>query len=91
MDSSLLSSKTMRLVLITMALIVSVFLAAAVLEAVFQVHVPYVGETFAALTGNSGIGAARNAYVDGPLRAAMAQPRPGLPPPPVAPLGKEQP
>ena len=70
--TQLLESKTMRLVLLTMLMIVAIFTLSAILDAAFGVRVPYVSETFAALTGNSGIGAARNAYVDGPIRRDAA-------------------
>ena len=64
----MLASKTMRLVLLTMLAILGVFIIAVVATAAFDVRVPYVSEVLAALTGNSGIGAARNAYVDAPIR-----------------------
>lgn len=73
----------MKLVIITMLLIVVVFVVAAIAEAVFGIHLPFVTETQMALTGNSGIGAARNAYVDAPIRLAGSQSSPAtLPPPP---------
>ena len=65
---ALLSSKTMRLVLVTMGLIVVIFVAAAAATVLFDVQLPYVTDAFYALTGQAGIGAARNAYVDGPRR-----------------------
>lgn len=64
----LASSKTMRLVLITAGLIVLVFVVAAVAEVAFGARVPYVAEVMAALTGNTGIGTARNMYTDSKLR-----------------------
>jgi hypothetical protein len=66
----LAASKTMRLVLLTAAAILAVFIVAAIAEAVFDVRVPYVGEVLAALTGNTGIGTARNIYTDSKLRIA---------------------
>lgn len=66
-----MASKTMRLVLLTMLAILVVFVVAAVAEAL-GIRVPYVSEVLAALTGNSGIGAARNAYVDAPIRREQA-------------------
>ena len=83
MSDALLSSKTMKLVLLTMVVIVGVFVFAAILEAVFNVRVPYVAEALAAITGNSGIGAARNAYVDGPMRQQQNQAGYNPPPPPA--------
>ena len=83
--SDLLESKTMKLVLLTLGAVLLVFLVAVVAEAVFGVRIPYVAETFAALTGNTGIGAARNAYVDAPIRQANAAQSPaatGYGPPP---------
>lgn len=81
---AMMGSKTMKLVLLTAAAILLVFLVAALASAVLQINIPYVGETMAALTGNSGIGAARNAYVDAPARRANNMPdAPAAPPPNV--------
>ena len=78
MSGDLASSKTMKLILITMGLIVALFLFAALMEAVFEVHVPYVSEVLAALTGNAGLGTARNVISDSPARRLNGQ---GGPPP----------
>lgn len=70
----------MRLVLITMGIILTIFLVSSALAAFADIRVPYVSETFAALTGNSGIGVARNAFVDGPIRQEQARASFALPP-----------
>ena len=81
--NDMLSSKTMKLVLITSLLIVGLVVFAALMTVAFGVQIPYVNEGLLALTGNSGIGAARNSYVDGPIRQqqAAAQLPPVAPPP----------
>ena len=81
--NDMLSSKTMKLVLITSLLIVGLVVFAALMTVAFGVQIPYVNEGLLALTGNSGIGAARNAYTDAPIRQqqAAAQLPPTAPPP----------
>ena len=77
--NDLASSKTMKLILITMGLIVALFLFAAVMLAAFDVRVPYVSEVLAALTGNAGLGTARNVISDAPARRLNGHSG-GLPP-----------
>ena len=76
---SLSSSKTMKLLLIGMGMCLLVFLLAALLSAAFHVTLPFVSETFTAITAQTGIGAARNAYVDRDARTAMNTPQPSAP------------
>lgn len=86
MESSLLASKTMKLCLLAMGCVVLIFVVAALAEAVFGARLPYVSETFAAITGNTGIGAARNAFTDAPIRrdsAGVSASATGYGPPPV--------
>lgn len=71
----------MRLVLLTMGAYIGVFLFACSIEVALGVHVPYVSEVMAALTGNSVLGTARNVISDGPMRRATL-------PPGVTPIGE---
>ena len=67
MNGDLASSKTMRLILVTMGLIVALVVFSAIMAAI-GVHVPYVSEAMAGLTGNAGLGTARNVISDSPAR-----------------------
>ena len=63
----------MRLILITMSLIIALVVFSAVMGA-FGIHVPYVSEAIAGLTGNAGLGTARNVISDSPVRRAGGPP-----------------
>ena len=71
--SDLMSSKTMRLILITMGLIIALVVFSAIMEAA-GVRVPYVSEAIAGITGNAGLGTARNVISDSPVRRAGGPP-----------------
>lgn len=82
-----MQSKTMQLCLIAIAAVLLIFLVASAAAVLLDVNLPYVTEVISAITGNTGIGAARNAFVDGPIRrenAATAPEATGYGPPPQA-------
>lgn len=81
-----MESKTMQLCLIAIGAVVLIFVLASVAAILLDVNLPYVTEVISAITGNTGIGAARNAYVDGPIRRDNAAASPnstGYGPPPT--------
>ena len=82
---SLASSKTMKLILIGIGVCMAIFVLAAIAQALFNITLPFVTETFTAITAQTGIGTARNAYVDRDARTAINTP---LPTPPAQEQGE---